>query len=74
MTAICMQWPAKVVLSGGSTMMPGMGERMTRELSALAPSTVRIKVIAPPERKYSVWTLANTGQNWLKLTFFIDFQ
>ena len=33
-----------VVLSGGSTMLPGIGERMTKELSALAPSTVRIKV------------------------------
>lgn len=25
-------------------MLPGIGERMTKELSALAPSTVRIKV------------------------------
>ena len=46
---------ANLVLSGGSTMLPGIGERMTKELSALAPSTVRIKVVAPPERKYSVW-------------------
>jgi len=44
-----------VVLSGGSTMFPGIGERMTKELTALAPSTVKIKVIAPHERKYSVW-------------------
>jgi len=44
-----------VVLSGGTMMFPGVGERMTKELTALAPSTVRIKVIAPPERKYSVW-------------------
>ena len=28
---------------------------MTKELTALAPSTMRIKVVAPPERKYSVW-------------------
>merc|ERR1712098_834060 len=46
---------ANVVLSGGTTMFPGMGERMTKELSALAPSTMKIKVVAPPERKYSVW-------------------
>merc|ERR1719487_1170129 len=32
----------------------GNGERMTKELTALAPSTMKIKVIAPPERKYSV--------------------
>jgi len=46
---------SNIVLSGGSTMFPGIGERMTKELSALAPSTVRIKVVVPPERKYSVW-------------------
>merc|ERR1712007_28753 len=46
---------ANVVLSGGTTMFTGIGERMTKELTALAPSTMKIKVIAPPERKYSVW-------------------
>jgi len=46
---------ANVVLSGGTTMFPGIGERMAKELTSLAPSTVKIKVVAPPERKYSVW-------------------
>jgi actin-related protein len=46
---------ANVVLSGGTTMFQGIGERMTKELSELAPSTMKVKVIAPPERKYSVW-------------------
>eukprot|EP00971_Amphidinium_carterae_P015198 300091-Amphidinium_carterae.2 len=46
---------ANVVLSGGTTMFPGIGERMTKELTALAPSTMQINVVAPPERKYSVW-------------------
>jgi actin-related protein len=46
---------ANVVLSGGSTMFPGIGERMTRELGSLAPSTMKVRVVAPPERKYSVW-------------------
>jgi actin beta/gamma 1 len=46
---------ANIVLSGGTTMYPGIGERMTKELNALAPSTMKIKVVAPPERKYSVW-------------------
>merc|ERR1711879_1120210 len=45
---------ANVVLSGGTTMFAGIGERMAKELTALAPSTMRIKVVAPPERKYSV--------------------
>merc|ERR1712204_76112 len=39
----------------GTTMFAGIGERMTKELTALAPSTMKIKVVAPPERKYSVW-------------------
>merc|ERR1712222_59077 len=46
---------ANVVLSGGTSLFQGIGERMTKELSKLAPSTMKIKVIAPPERKYSVW-------------------
>merc|ERR1719265_1096439 len=46
---------ANIVLSGGTTMFTGIGERMTKELTALAPSTMKIKVVAPPERKYSVW-------------------
>src|SRR5712675_2877639 len=44
-----------VVLSGGTTMFPGISDRMQKELTALAPSTMKIKIIAPPERKYSVW-------------------
>jgi len=46
---------ANIVLSGGSTMYVGLGERMSKEVTALAPSTMKIKIIAPPERKYSVW-------------------
>lgn len=44
-----------VVLSGGTTMFPGISDRMQKELAALAPSSMKVKVIAPPERKYSVW-------------------
>ena len=46
---------ANVVLSGGSSMFPGMADRMSKELTSLAPATMKIKIIAPPERKYSVW-------------------
>ncbi|KAG3264120.1 actin, cytoplasmic 1-like [Ictidomys tridecemlineatus] len=46
---------ANTVLSGGTTMYPGLADRMHKEISALAPSTVKIKIVAPPERKYSVW-------------------
>eukprot|EP01028_Stygiella_incarcerata_P007098 TRINITY_DN289_c0_g2_i1.p1 TRINITY_DN289_c0_g2~~TRINITY_DN289_c0_g2_i1.p1 ORF type:complete len:380 (+),score=141.41 TRINITY_DN289_c0_g2_i1:261-1400(+) len=44
-----------IVLSGGSTMFPGHSERLTKELASLSPSGVKIKVVAKPERKYSVW-------------------
>ncbi|KAL5488402.1 ACT1_2 [Sanghuangporus weigelae] len=44
-----------VVLSGGSSMYPGLAERMTKELGALASSSIKVKIVAPPERKYSVW-------------------
>jgi len=44
-----------IVLSGGSTMFPGLPERLSKEISLLAPSTMKTKVITPPERKYSVW-------------------
>merc|ERR1712137_746452 len=46
---------ANTVLSGGTTMYPGIADRMQKEITALAPSTIKIKIIAPPERKYSVW-------------------
>jgi actin beta/gamma 1 len=46
---------ANIVMSGGTTMFPGICERMTKELTALAPSTMKIKVVAPPDRKNSVW-------------------
>merc|ERR1711879_347882 len=36
-----------VVLSGGTTMFPGIADRMQKELTALAPSTMKIKIIAP---------------------------
>ena len=44
-----------VVMSGGSTMFYGFAERMQKELKALAPASMTIKIIAPPERKYGAW-------------------
>ncbi|XP_041484906.1 actin, clone 302-like [Lytechinus variegatus] len=44
-----------VYLVGGSTLFRGFKERMEHELTALAPSSMKVHVIAPPERKYSVW-------------------
>ncbi|KAL0346296.1 UNVERIFIED_CONTAM: actin [Sesamum radiatum] len=61
-----------IVLSGGSTMFPGIADRMSKEITALAPSSMKIKVVAPPERKYSVWiggsilaSLSTFQQMWI---------
>merc|ERR1719308_538178 len=35
--------------------MTVLAYRLQKEITALAPSTIKIKIIAPPERKYSVW-------------------
>ena len=42
---------ANVALSGGTPVFPVVGERTIKELAVLVPSTVKIKVVAPPERK-----------------------
>jgi actin-related protein len=61
-----------IVLSGGTTMFEGVAERLSKEITALAPSTMKIKVVAPPERKYSVWiggsilsSLSTFQQMWI---------
>merc|ERR1712008_549141 len=41
---------ANIVMSGGTTMYAGIADRMQKEITALAPSTLKIKIIAPPER------------------------
>lgn len=46
---------SNIVLSGGTSMFPGIAERMQKEMSGLIPPTVKTNIIAPPERKYSVW-------------------
>jgi len=42
-------------MSGARTMFRDINKRLDKEVVALAPSTMKIKVIPPPERKYSVW-------------------
>jgi actin-related protein len=61
-----------IVLSGGSTMFPGLKERLHKELTALVPSGVEVKIVAPPERRYSVWiggsilaSLKTFGKMWV---------
>ncbi|KAJ9124060.1 hypothetical protein QFC22_000853 [Naganishia vaughanmartiniae] len=61
-----------IVMSGGTTMYNGIADRMQKEITALAPSSMKIKIVAPPERKYSVWiggsilaSLSTFQQMWI---------
>jgi actin-related protein len=63
---------SNIVLSGGTTMFDGIEARMQKEISALAPNSIKVKVVAPNERKYSVWiggsilaSLATFQQMWI---------
>ncbi|KAG8389816.1 hypothetical protein BUALT_Bualt01G0017800 [Buddleja alternifolia] len=69
-----------IVLSGGSTMFPGIADRMSKEITALAPSNTKIKVVAPPERKYSAWiggsilaSLSTFQQMWITKAEYNEF-
>ncbi|KAJ7971438.1 actin [Quillaja saponaria] len=69
-----------IVLSGGSTMFPGIADRMSKEITALAPSSMKVKVVAPPERKYSVWiggsilaSLSTFQQMWIAKAEYDEF-
>jgi len=46
---------SNIVLSGGSTMYPGIKERLTKEIKELIPDSVDVRILSPPERMYSVW-------------------
>jgi len=61
-----------IVLSGGTTMFDGIADRMQQEITDLAPPSMKIKIVAPPERKYSVWiggsilsSLSTFQQMWI---------
>lgn len=46
-----------IVMSGGTTMFDQIDTRLRNEVVAQAPAAMEncIKIVAPPERKYSVW-------------------
>ncbi|CAO1630354.1 unnamed protein product [Sympodiomycopsis kandeliae] len=46
---------SNVVLSGGTTLMKGFGDRLLAEVKKLALRDMKIKIYAPPERKYATW-------------------
>ncbi|KAL3777822.1 hypothetical protein ACHAW5_001925 [Stephanodiscus triporus] len=46
---------SNIILSGGSTLLPGLGDRLLYEVRLRAPERTRIRISAPPERRESSW-------------------
>ena len=48
---------SNIVLTGGNTMFPGITDRMQKEITALAPPNMKVKVVTPSDdkKKYSAW-------------------
>jgi len=46
---------SNIVLSGGSTLFKGFGDRLLSEVKRLAPKDIKIRMAAPQERLYSTW-------------------
>jgi actin-related protein len=49
-----------VIMSGGTTMYEGIADRLKSEITALAPPSSEIRIVASPDRKYAVWKGAST--------------
>lgn len=63
---------SNITLSGGTTTLEGIQERLNKEISAMAPPNTPVRIIAPVERKYSVWiggsvlsSLATFQTSWI---------
>lgn len=57
-----------------------VADRMQKEITALAPSSMKVKIVSPPERKYSVWiggsilaSLSTFQQMWSKHSCHVTF-
>lgn len=46
---------SNIILSGGTTLFDGLPERLSKEVVNLAPSNMKIKIVAPHDRKFSTW-------------------
>ncbi|XP_076917060.1 actin-2-like [Bidens hawaiensis] len=47
---------SNIVISGGSTFLPGFAARLDKEISALSPTGMHVKVHAENVRQYGSWT------------------
>lgn len=46
---------SNIVLSGGSTLFKGFGDRLLSEIKKLTPKDIKIRISAPQDRIYSTW-------------------
>ena len=46
---------SNIVLTGGTSMFEGLDKRLGKEVSILAPSTMKVEVIAPSKRNFATW-------------------
>lgn len=44
-----------IMLAGGTSMLPGLAERLQPEVVELAPRNAEVNIVAPPNRIYSAW-------------------
>jgi centractin len=72
---------SQIILSGGSTIFPGFGDRLLNEVRrhALSPKDMKIRIAAPPERMYSTWiggsilaSLATFKNMWVSKTDYLE--
>ncbi|XP_054857754.1 uncharacterized protein LOC129344869 [Eublepharis macularius] len=69
-----------ILLSGGSTLFPGLDERIMKEMQLQVPTGISVRIIAPPERKFCVWIgasilscLKSFKQMWVTVDDYKDF-
>ncbi|XP_008062975.1 actin-related protein T1-like [Carlito syrichta] len=71
---------AEIVLSGGTTLLPGLEERLMKDLEKLASEGTSIKILACPERCFSTWigasiltSVSSFKQRWIISADFKEF-
>ncbi|KAF7239366.1 Actin-related protein T2 [Varanus komodoensis] len=69
-----------MLLAGGSSLFPGLDERVFKELENQVPQGVPIKVISPPDRWFSTWiggsiitSMSTFKQMWVTATDYREY-
>lgn len=77
---LCKDLYSNILLSGGTSMLPNICNRLQKEITALVPSEMKINIIAPSEKKYSLWmggsifaSLDSSGPAWISIQEYCEF-